>query len=199
MKNKLKTLFIAMALIMVVTPLIWYGSQFYWQNKTKKLHEIAQSKYMKQYTYVIMNGSLDQVMYSEDKESGIKLAGYYSKVSNYYEDVKSGKRKREKIYSHITKDTGYIVPVIIPVPLQHIGVEQEIYVEEISETDSVVKAYVFNTKCWGYYEAYLAKSTIHNELPPDSLLEDFIKHVHSLPSREGTTFGKPSPYGFYCN
>ena len=188
-----------MASIMVITPSVWYGAQFYWQNKTKKLYEISQSKFLKKYTYVIMNGSLDQAMYSEDKGGGVELADYYSKVSDYYEDVKSGKREREKIYSHITKDTGYIVPVIIPVPLQHIGVEKSIYVEEISETDLVVKAYVFNTKCWGYYEVYLAKSTIHNELPPDSLLEDFMKHVHSLPSREGTTFGKPSPYGFYCN
>ncbi len=184
---------------MLVMPLLWYGLQFYWQHKTKNLYEIAQSKYLKKYTYVIINGTLNQSMYSDDEIGGKKLFDYYSKVSNYHEDVKSGKREREKSYSYITKDTVYSVPVVIPVPLRHIGVEKEVYVEEVGKTDSVVKVIVFNTRCWGYYEAYLAKSTIHNELPPDSLLESFINHVHSLPSRDGNTFGRPSPYGFYCN
>lgn len=199
MTKKIRRLLISMIFIMIATPTFWYGGKFYWQKKTKELYEFTNSNYQKKYAYVVVNGSLDQAMYSDNMKGGIKLEGYYLEVSNYYSDVKSGKRKREKIYNHITDDTGYVIPVIIPAPLKHIGVQKPIYVEEFNESDSVVKAYVFNTKCWGYYEAYLAKSTIHDELPPDSLLERFIKHVHSLPSKEGSTFGKPSPYGFYCN
>lgn len=195
--KRIKIFLIGTLSIMVIMPIGWYSSQFYWQSKTKNLYKQAQASYQKKYVYITFRGALDQAMYADDEKGGKKLANYYKRVSDYNRKLRSG--MIEKQMEIVSGDTLYSESIFIPVPLQHIGVEEPIYVEEIDEADSVVKAYVFNTSCWGYFEAYLAKSTVHDKLPPDSLLEEFIDHVHSLPTLEGNTFGQPSPYGFYCN
>jgi len=199
MSKKIKFLFKSMLIIAITVPTLWYSSQCYWQNKTKKLYKIAQKKYNKMYTYEFFSGALDQTIYAENIHDAKKMSVYYSEISNYYNKVKNGDIKKKKVYVGFECcDSAYAEPVSIPVKFKTIGVEKSIYVENINNNKDYVKAYVFNTYCWGYYVAYIAKSTIHKNLPPDSLLTKFYEHLETLPESNGI-YGSLSPYGFYCN
>ena len=72
---------------MILTPTVWYGLQFYWQNKTKNLYREAQKSYKKKYAYTIVSGSLDQTLYTYNEENGRKLLDYYKQISEYYRKV----------------------------------------------------------------------------------------------------------------
>ena len=81
MKIKIKMFLIGTLAIMILTPTVWYGLQFYWQNKTKALYNEAQNNYLKKYAYTTIRGSLDQTMYADNKENGKKLLNYYKQIS----------------------------------------------------------------------------------------------------------------------
>lgn len=184
---------------MILTPTVWYSLQFYWQNKTKTLYSEAQKSYQKKFAYTTIRGSLDQTMYAENAESGKKLLIYYNQITNYYNKVDLGEIELQKYVSPISGDTLYKNPIIIPVPVKYLGVPQTVYIRKESEIDSLVKVYVFNTKCWGYFEAYVPLYNLHDTLPTDSVLQDLMKHIKSLPKQSDDIYGRPSPYGFYCN
>lgn len=199
MKLRLKIFFISTLSIMILTPTVWYGLQFYWQNKTKNLYREAQKSYKKKYAYTIVSGSLDQTLYTYNEENGRKLLDYYKQISEYYRKVEIGEIKQLKSYFALTGDSVYDESVIIPVPIKYLGVPQTVYIKEDAEMDSLVKVYVFNTKCWGYFEAYVPRYNLHDTLPPDSVLQNLMKHIRFLHVQADDMYGKPSPYGFYCN
>jgi len=199
MKIKIKMFLIGTLAIMILTPTVWYGLQFYWQNKTKALYNEAQNNYLKKYAYTTIRGSLDQTMYADNKENGKKLLNYYKQISEYYKKVELGEIKQVKCYFSLTGDSVYDASVIIPIPIKYLGVPQTVYTAKDGEMDSLLKVYVFNTKCWGYFEAYVPRFNLHDTLPTDSLLQDLMKHINSLPKQADDIYGRPSPYGFYCN
>lgn len=182
--------------IMIINFVIWYGLTSFWQNKTKSLYQYAISNCDKKYAYLTARGSLNPTMYADNKEGGIKLLHYYNEIDTYYKMVEAGKISRVKTYFPLTSDSAYEEPIIIPVPIKNIGVMQAVYVSE--SNDSIAKVYVFNTSCWGYFEAYIPRINLHDTLPSDSLIQDFEKYLESLPKSDGS-YGRPSPYGFYCN
>lgn len=184
---------------MIITPTVWYGLQFYWQNKTKTLYFQAKNSYQKKYAYTLIRSSLDQTMYADNEKNGRDLLDYYQQIFEYYQKVELGEIKQVKSYFPLTGDSVYHEPIIIPVPIKYLGVPQEVYLPKGAENDSVIKVYVFNTKCWGYFEAYVPIFNLHDTLPPDSLLQDLKRHIQSLPKQSDDIYGRPSPYGFYCN
>ena len=188
-----------MGSILIILPTTWYGLKYFWQSKTKSLYEEVQKNYSLRYAYVSFSNNIDQSLYAENELEAEKLFKYYSKLIEYKKKVDLGEIEKNKEYNIITGDTGYISPIPIPVPVKYIGVETPVYIEDINNTDLIVKVYVFNTKCWGYIEAYLPKIVIHDNLPQDSLLHRFKSHLGKFPEQKGIIYGKPSPYGFYCN
>lgn len=199
MKRSLKIFLVGTLLIMILTPTVWYSLQFYWQNKTKNLYIELQKTYQKKYAYTHIRGTLDQTLYADNEESGRKLLDYYSQISEYYKKVELGEIKQAKSYFSLTGDSVYDEPVIIPVPLKYLGVSQTVYIQKEADGDSLIKAYVFNTKCWGYFEAYVPIYNLHDTLPSDSALQDLMNHIKSLPKQSDDIYRRPSPYGFYCN
>lgn len=199
MKRKIKLFFIGTLSIMLIVPTLWYGLQFYWQNKTKKLYSQAINNYQKKYAYTLVEGTLDQTLYATNKDNGKKLLDYYNKTYKYYKGVASGEIERTKELRIIDGDSLYADPYAIPVPIKYLGVPQEVYVPKDLENDSVAKVYVFNTSCWGYLKAYIPVMNLHDELPPDSLSQKFYKFLESIPSQSDGIYGSLSPYGFYCN
>jgi len=199
MGRKIKIFIIGTLSVMIITPTVWYGLQFYWQNKTKTLYSQAKNSYQKKYAYTLIKGSLDQTMYARSYDEGVQLVDYYNQVSDYYAKIQSGEIEREKYISPISGDTLYKNPIIIPIPIKYLGVPQEVYLPKGAENDSVIKVYVFDTKCWGYFEAYVPTFNLHDTLHPDSLLQDLKRHIESLPKQSDDIYGRPSPYGFYCN
>jgi hypothetical protein len=185
---------------MIAVPTVWFGLQFYWQNKTKALYAEAQDDYCMKYAYTVAKGSVNQTMYAKNKEEGIRLLKYYRELSDYYDKVRAGEITRVKSYSFSFGDSVYNIPISIPIPIRYIAVGQEVYVRCESMNDSVVMGYVFNTDCWGFFKAYVPSDNLFDALPEDSLMEDFRRHSSSLPSsRSSHLYGSPSPYGFYCN
>ncbi|HNS11700.1 MAG TPA: hypothetical protein PKM97_03725 [Bacteroidia bacterium] len=199
MKTKLKIIIIGALSIMTLTPTVWYGLKIYWQNKTKNLYSEAQEFYLKKYAYTYIGGYLDQTMYAENIEDGKKLLDYYDQVFAYYKIDESGSSSQIKSYSFITGDSVSREPVAIPISLNYLSVPQLVYIQKDAEEIPLVKAYVFNTHCWGYFIAYIPKYNLHNELPPNSELQELIERIKSLPKKFDSLYGRPSQYGFYCN
>lgn len=198
MKRRLKFHLTSSLLIMVLAPATWYILQFYWQDKTKKLYNEAQNSYQKKYAYTYIRGVLNQTLYADNQENGRKLLSYYNQKTSYYNKVKLGEIEMKKYVSPISGDTVFHDGITIPVPLKFLGVPKTVYIKEDSELDSLVKIYVFNTQCWGYFEAYVPRYNLHDSLPPELVLKDLKKPVKSAPQQDGI-YGTPSPYGFYCN
>lgn len=196
---RLKIFLIGTLSIMILTPLVWYSLQFYWQTKTKNLYSIATSEYHLRFAYTTLSGNLDQTLYASNIKDALKLRKYYDERKQYYNNVKEKKIKREKYLSFHTGDSVFREPISIPISIKYVGVEQPVYIPENELKNSIVKGYLFNTDCWGYFEAYFPIINVHEDRPPDSLYQKFVDHVSSLPNSEGPTHGSPSPYGFYCN
>lgn len=186
--------------IMIILPTVWYGLQFYYQSEAKKLYSEAESNYEKKYAYVLDEdyAVLNQTLYARSYKQGERLVKYYQEVSDYSQKVKSGEIKQEMHINPDSGDTSYIQNVIIPVPLKYLAVPEKVYVPRNAVKNKVAKVYVFNTYCWGYFVAYVPIVNLHDNLPSDSLFQDLVQHVESLPKSNGN-YRRLSPYGFYCN
>jgi len=160
---------------------------------------IAQANYTKKYVYNIHRGTLNQSLYASNKKNGKKLARYYNLSNSFYKKIETSDIKLEEYISPISGDTVYDVPFVIPVPIKYIGVQQIVYVEQIYKNDSIVKGYVFDTECWGYYKAYIPSVNVHDHPPPGNILQKYIQHLQSLSDDSEVIYGYPSPFGFYCN
>lgn len=79
------------------------------------------------------------------------------------------------------------------------GVKTPLYVNKTDLENDLVKAYVLNTDCWGYFFAYIPSVNIHESEPPEELYNKFMEYVEKLPKSASRKFGSLSPYGFYCN
>ncbi len=200
MKKHLLMFIVATATLAIAVPSVMYVLTIYYQNKCKKLYKEASTNYEIKYAYDLTSKALNQSFYGKNKDEGFKLYEYYKHLQAYNDSLNKGLVKREKIYNFITEDSGYVNNIFIPVPISNqIGVEQEVYIKSIAKGDSVAKGYVFNTYCWGWYEAYFATNTLYDTPPNDTLLKQFYKHVKETASKPVPGFGQPSPYGFYCN
>lgn len=199
MSRRFKVFLKSTLAIMIIAPVIWYSLKFHGQYKTRLLHVKAQEKYVEKYAYTLLGGNLDQTMYADDKKKGRKLVRYYNQLSEYQEKLDSGEIEPETRISFISGDTLYNIPITIPVPIKYLSVHRKVFMEEDSEIDSLVKVFVFNTECWGYFEAYVPVSNLHDDPPEDQLYQVFIENISTLPSKADNVYGSPSPYGFYCN
>jgi len=186
MKKTFKIWLIAIGLIMLITPVIFYSAKFYYQSKTKKLYYKAEKEFYEKYAYITYSGNLDQVLYGQDLIEGSKLNNYYHQLKKFY-----SQRKTEK--NHQDSEP------TIPISLNYISVTKPIYFPPFKETDSIIKGYVFNLNCWGYYEVYLPKLIVKDSLPSSQLLNKFHKQISKLPKNRSKNFQTKSPYGFYCN
>ena len=83
--------------------------------------------------------------------------------------------------------------------IEYVGVKTPLYVNKTDLENDVVKAFVFNTDCWGYFIAYIPSVNVHESEPPEELYNKFLEYVEKLPKSASRKFGSLSPYGFYLN
>ena len=184
---------------MVGLPLCWYSLQFYWQNKTKKLYKEVVKECPKKYIYALCDNKLEQSYYGVNEKDGEKLVKYYKDKLDYDDKVKLGIIEREIYRISDSGDTSFIEPIAIPVSIDNqFSIMEEVYCDYKTKQDSVVKIYSFDTDNWGYIEAYVPIFVLHDSLPSDSLLKDYLRYLECLP-KEYKFYGTPSQYGFYCN
>ncbi|MBS9525318.1 hypothetical protein KIH41_17755 [Litoribacter ruber] len=186
-----KRFLISIIVISIIVPVIWYGYVGYWQLKTKRLYVKANSEYEVMYGYHTKINKIDQTLIGRSREDGRKLVHYYSKLN----ELKFVKRDTI-VYNG---DTLYKDPISVPVPINYVGVKTRIYVSSDEKFKEVVKGYVFNVECWGYFVAYIPSINIHETEPSEEQYIDFMKYVDQLPKSNSNRFGSLSPYGFYCN
>ncbi|WP_209329147.1 hypothetical protein [Lunatimonas salinarum] len=188
LKKYLKSL----AIISIIVPLMWYGYVGYWQFTTKRLFKKAESEFLIMYAYEFDSDGIFQTLIGENEEEGRKLSEYYHKLYFEFKGI-----ERERLIKG--SDTLYIYPVQIPIQIKYVGVKTPLYVKMSDLESEVVKAYVFNTDCWGYFIAYIPSVNIHESEPPAELYDKFLEYVERLPKSTSRKFGSLSPYGFYCN
>jgi len=182
----------SLVMISIIVPILWYGYVGFWQLKTKRLFEKAETEFIIRYAYELDSVGIFQTLVGKNNEDGRKLSEYYHKLYFQFKNV-----ERERLIKG--KDTLYIYPVQIPIPIKYVGVKTPLYVSKDDLNKEVVKAYVFNTDCWGYFIAFIPSVNIHESEPPPELYEKFLEYVEKLPKSTSRKFGSLSPYGFYCN
>ena len=192
MRFSLKKYLISLLIISIAVPLLWYGYVGFWQLRTKLLMDRAESEFVVRYGYVQNQNNLAQTLFGRNMEEGRELAEYYFKLNNALKDF-------EREIMVFDGDTLYKDPIPSPVPLRFVGVRSKLYVEPNKSNSEVVKAYVFNIDCWGYFIAYIPSVNIHELTPPAELYEKFLEQIEKLPKSTSRKFGSLSPYGFYCN
>ena len=183
---------LSLIIISLTVPLLWYGYMGFWQYKTKKLYNKAQTEFKIRYGYVLNHNNINQTFGGRSIEEGLRLV-------EYYEESKNGLKKNEWEKMVFEKDTLYKNPISVPLGARFIGVNTQLYVSLDDLKKDVVKAYIFNTDCWGYFVSYIPTVNIHESEPPDELYDKFLKYVEKLPKSTSRKFGSLSPYGFYCN
>ncbi|PGH40567.1 MAG: hypothetical protein CRN43_02155 [Candidatus Nephrothrix sp. EaCA] len=186
-------LLVQMGVIALVLLPALFGTIFFWKTKTKYLYKDAEKKYVMKYAYTFKNGHLRHSLFGTSVEQGEDLCKYYRKVNKYYAMVKEGNINRIWYISPETNDTLYTTPDSISL---HFGtgwlpLGRPLYMPREFKNDSVVKVYDINTCCWGYYEAFVPNFCLHDNPPPDSLLNKFQGDIGNIPD--------PRDYGFYCD
>src|SRR6218665_212961 len=148
-----------------------FGTIFFWKTKTKYLYKDAEKKYVMKYAYTFKNGHLRHSLFGTSVEQGEDLCKYYRKTNDTLYTT------ADSISLHF--GTGWL-------PLG-----RPLYMPREFKNDSVVKVYDINTCCWGYYEAFVLNFCLHDNPPPDSLLNKFQGDIGNIPD--------PRDYGFYCD
>lgn len=192
MKFSIGRYIISLIIISVTVPLLWYGYVGFWQYKTKRLFNIAQDDFMIRYGYILNPKDINPTFWGRNVEEGLRLVEYYDESRNEFK-----KTEWEKMV--FEGDTLFKNPVSVPLGARFIGVNTRLYVSPDDLKNDVLKAYVFNTDCWGYFIAYIPSVNIHESEPPPELYEKFLEYVEKLPKSTSRKFGSLSPYGFYCN
>ncbi|WP_439481617.1 hypothetical protein [Cyclobacterium plantarum] len=192
MRFSVKKFLISMVVISVTAPILWYVYVGFWKFKTKNLFEKAQNEFVVRYGYEERSNGITQTLVGRSQNEGDKIADYYYKLNHDLKDV-----EREIFIRG--DDTLYLSPIPVPIHLKYVGVKTKLYIKPGDLKNEVVKAYVFNTDCWGYFIAYIPSVNIHESEPPPELYEKFLEYVEKLPKSTSPKFGSLSPYGFYCN
>ncbi len=203
MKKKIKIYSIGLLLTAIFLVIVGFILPPIMQYHAKKLYEEATTSYKIMYAYdLTRQKNVQSTLYAKSKSGGEELVEYYKSVYDYYKKVHLGEIKLDMHYDKEYKDSLYEEPISIPLPLRFLGVGEEVYLEkEPTKEESVVKVFVFDTCCWGYFTAYIPVINLHDSMPPDSIYKKFLKNAAELPkpSDDSPHYGRPSPYGYYCN
>lgn len=192
MKFSTRKYLVSLIVISVTAPLLWYGYVGFWQFRAKRLYTKAQSNFEVRYGYMINTSGINQTFVGRNEQEGLQLI-------DYYEESRNENKKKEWEKSFFGEDTLFKNPISVPLGARFVGVKTPLYVKMSDLESEVVKAYVFNTDCWGYFIAYVPSVNIHESEPPAELYDKFLEYVESLPKSTSRKFGSLSPYGFYCN
>lgn len=201
MKVNMKTFVLVTLSIMLLLPIIWLSAKWCFQNNTKQLYKevINNNDYQEMYVYYLQNESIDQALYASNVKEGKELAQYYRVLKSYRSDVELGRIKRRKIYSQTINDSAYIDPIEFPYSPKYLVVGESVYAKSDDLSDTLIKCFVINKKCWSHIEVFLYHETVHHLSPSDSLIDMFNLRYKNISSNSNELFKKISPYNFYCN
>lgn len=165
MTRRVQLMILTTAILAVVVPVLWWGTETVLTYRTKHLYHKAQSEWQKKYAYHVSNGNIRRALFGVNANEGRKLVNYYRKLNSYFHRVE----ERKEHFSE-AGDSIFFSEVTSPVPMRLISPSFTVYVPEFIANDSVVRGFYFDTVNWEHREVFFAAPTIHDTAAPDSLV-----------------------------